>query len=146
MADRDLPARMKDYFRRQMQCYEGILLDLEHVERDLEEPELGRIAELQACHAERLRVLEQEFRGLWHEWETAQDLSEAERVEIRSLAGRAQILAERLALVHETALGLIKKGMSGLEGPLRELRRGRALLKKYGGDMSAEADYIDRKA
>ena len=141
-----LAARVKDLLTRQIAWFEHLLSALESIDADLEGPESAAWAERSAAHADGMARLDQEFRELTREWESASGVSESDRAEVRELAKRAEALANQLGAVHERTLGLIGEQADSVKAALDETRRGRALLGKYYAGGPAEAAFLDKKA
>ena len=141
-----LVQRMKDYFARQIDWFEQMLVDLDTIEDDLNDPDLERLTRQGRGHAVQTTALEKEFRALQQEWEALTGITETERAEVRTLAQRAGALAHRLCAIHDRATGLARRRADQLEASLNEIQRGRELLRTYGGDRSTAPAFVDRSA
>ncbi|MBI4557757.1 MAG: hypothetical protein HY706_09245 [Candidatus Hydrogenedentes bacterium] len=145
MSNPALTSRMQDFFSRQIAWYERTLRDLGDLETRLKEPELQPLEEQRRTHVEGSALLEKEFRALVKEWQHSQDLSAAERDEVRKSAQGAYQLANQIIAVQTRGANLADERLAALRGTLNEIRRGRDLLRKYGGQLVLDASYIDRK-
>lgn len=147
MPDVTLTERMKDFFTRQIACFEAIEKDLETLETDLQDPELEKVLQQQEEHGQQAEALGREFRRLSVEWDSALNLSESDRAAVRVLAHRAGELAEHIAMLQEKGRQLAQGRMASLQGEINEIRRGQELMGKYGhGGTDTGASFIDRKA
>jgi chromosome segregation ATPase len=143
----ELTERMKDYFTRQIACFEGMLGDLESLEEDMADPELEKIARQQEAHLLQTQELEREFRRLSAEWEVASNLTAAQRTVVRALAQQSNELAQRLAAWQEKGRSVVEQRLADVRAELGEIRRGRDLLGKYAAwSDDTQPTQIDRKA
>lgn len=146
VAHASISARMTDYFNRQIAWFERLLADLAPLQDAPGEVVESRLVEQASAHVQGTQTLGQEFWALLKEWETASDISDDERAQVAGLAQQAEVLAQKLSDVYKQGAGLMGNRMNAVNQSLLELRKGRSLLRKYGGHLSSHTTYIDKKA
>ena len=144
-AESHLPDRMSDFFTRQINYYEHVLSELKSIEHDLDHSDLSLLNDREK---DRIRVreeLEREFSALSREWDQADNIPDDKRAEVYSLAERAETLAAELALEYEKAAELTNANSVEVREFLKDISKGRDLLKKYRAGDADKATFIDRK-
>jgi hypothetical protein len=138
--------RMRDYFNRQIACYETLIAELDALSEDWSAEDVERVAEQQACHARTSSDLENEFWALLPEWQRATETTPAERDEVRALAQRAESRAERLAQANARAEAIAGRHLDALKASRNVVARGRDMLGKYRGTTDDASGRFDSKA
>lgn len=142
----DLPARVKDFFRRQIAWFEQVLSDLERLEEDLHEAAPEELAAQTVRHAQGMARFEREFQDLTSEWRLASGVAASDRAAIRALARRVETLIADLGRAHDRATELIGERAGEIERALNETRKGQVMLRKYYAGDRAYPGFIDKKA
>jgi len=142
----DLPARVKDFFRRQIAWFEHVLSDLERIEQDLHGAAPEELAAQTARHAQGMARFEQEFQHLTREWRSASDVAASDRAEIRALARRVEALIGDLGKARDRATELIGQQAGAIERALNETRKGQTMLRRYYAGDRAYPGFIDKRA
>ncbi len=146
MTNSGLTARMTRCLLHQIRWCEQVLQELQTLEEDLRNEDLGTIQERQRQRAKDINLLAEEFRLLMREWQADSSLTQEERTEVGALAARAEALVRELAEAHRHAAQCVGAQLALIEKALVDTRKGRELLSRYRAGAPRQAGYIDREA
>ena len=141
----DIVGRMKDYFLRQIACYEETIGAYSSLDFAAPEPALHEALARQAAFTARANELEAELMALLPEWNAAVNLVPSRREEIRELAAKAEGLALQIVELNDDALQQINERMEQVRADIGTVKRGRAVTRGYrAGDEKTSR--VDRQA
>ncbi|MBI5093891.1 MAG: hypothetical protein HZB26_15810 [Candidatus Hydrogenedentes bacterium] len=142
-----LSERMKDYFTRQINWLDELVIGFDSLEIDLAANDLRRLMDKQAENAKKTQDLELEFSALWKEWEASYgSIPESEREDIAAMARRAEELSLRLASLSENAVNRVEEELTEVKDAILFARRSRENMRRYSQDSGPDPGFMDKKA
>ncbi len=137
--------RMKDYFIRQIACYEETIAAYHTLSSSGGTQDVAAALSRHSALAGRAKALEMELRALLPEWNSSKEVTAAERTEIQELAQRTEVMARRLKEQNDASLQQVYKHMERIREDLGRIRRGRNTARRYR-QSDDHASFVDRKA
>ena len=141
-----LAKRIFDYLDRHAAWIEDTIARLSRIEEDLAEEDFERMVREQQENEAQLHHFQREYRGLYHEWQRAQDLSGEERARIKERAHANQEHAAQAILQYKRCIEHIASVKREKKQAINALRRGKGLISKYRTHWPDEPGYIDKKS
>ncbi len=142
----NLVPRLLDYFDRQLDWLRASISELANLNGDIDENAIDRIFDQQRRRDAQYEHFLREYRGLMAEWNSAQDISEADRQVVRERADAAGAVAAELSRHYEQGAVILEREKDRNQRAIQALRRGRNQAGKYRTDSEKNPDFMDRNA
>ncbi len=142
----DIAQRMKDYFRRQIDWFEQMRLELQRLENGLEGEEFEQVADQDRRRAQVSRALHDEFAALKKEWDRTGPIADTDREAVRAIARRAEEIGNDLQQVFDRVAHKAGTRAEALRNEFGRLRHNKGWMTKYRPTGQEGASFVDRKA
>lgn len=139
-----IAARLADCLSRQVALYEVALAASRHV-GDRSDADIGEQLSIEASFATKLGDLDREFAVLLKEWRLSEDLTDAERENVISLANHAESLTQELQRGLDDKSSETSNEKAGVQDEINRVRRGVRMLGKIASEKPIPPQFMDHK-
>lgn len=136
--------RMRNHLERHIAWLEDSIERMEKIHTRMTEEEISELLNEERVRTGNAATLEREFHLLKREWDAAEDISETARAAVVQMAGRAQALSEQVVAAQDQAMETVAEHLDSIQDSILELRKGRNVLKKYGGGDDESGAHVDK--